>query len=155
MLVIFNLSSVAWVQKSKFQRVLVKTDSAPWQCTCTFIVYSSSKVTCACTPKKCVVFFLPCKLLAGRPCQLLRTWQCEIKQALYPSWIRWGSVCICLQASLGGYTCRQCYHLLGVDVILDSQLNPYVIEVSVSLSLSLSLSALNLVPLSMGPCHTM
>ena len=32
--------------------------------------------------------------------------------------------------SLGGYDCQHCYQLLGVDVILDTHLHPYVIEVS-------------------------
>ena len=31
--------------------------------------------------------------------------------------------------NLGGYDCRNCFQLLGVDVILDSHLNPIVIEV--------------------------
>ena len=31
---------------------------------------------------------------------------------------------------LGGYDCHNCFQLLGVDVILDSKLNPLVIEVS-------------------------
>ena len=38
-------------------------------------------------------------------------------------------MCVCVQVSLGGYDCHQCYQLLGVDVILDSELNPFVIEV--------------------------
>lgn len=33
--------------------------------------------------------------------------------------------------NLGGYDCHSCFQLLGVDVILDSDLHPYVIEVSV------------------------
>lgn len=32
--------------------------------------------------------------------------------------------------NLGGYDCQHCFQLLGIDVILDSQLNPIVIEVS-------------------------
>ena len=32
--------------------------------------------------------------------------------------------------NLGGYDCHSCFQLLGVDVILDSNLHPYVIEVS-------------------------
>ena len=32
--------------------------------------------------------------------------------------------------NLGGYDCHNCFQLLGVDVILDSTLHPYVIEVS-------------------------
>ncbi len=32
--------------------------------------------------------------------------------------------------NLGGYDCHSCFQLLGVDVILDSSLHPYVIEVS-------------------------
>lgn len=32
--------------------------------------------------------------------------------------------------NLGGYDCHSCFQLLGVDVILDSALHPYVIEVS-------------------------
>lgn len=32
--------------------------------------------------------------------------------------------------NLGGYDCHSCFQLLGVDVILDSVLHPYVIEVS-------------------------
>lgn len=32
--------------------------------------------------------------------------------------------------NLGGYDCHSCFHLLGVDVILDSSLHAYVIEVS-------------------------
>ena len=31
---------------------------------------------------------------------------------------------------IGGYDCHSCFQLLGVDVILDSDLHPYVIEVS-------------------------
>lgn len=34
--------------------------------------------------------------------------------------------------NLGGYDCYNCFQLLGVDVILDSSLHPYVIEVSTS-----------------------
>ena len=34
------------------------------------------------------------------------------------------------QLFLGGYDCQNCFQLLGVDVILDSQLHPIVIEVS-------------------------
>ena len=30
---------------------------------------------------------------------------------------------------MGGYDCSNCFQLLGVDVILDSHLNPFVIEV--------------------------
>ena len=37
---------------------------------------------------------------------------------------------VVLQVSMGGYDCQHCYQLLGVDVILDSKLHPYVIEVS-------------------------
>ena len=33
---------------------------------------------------------------------------------------------------LGGYSCQHCFQLLGVDVILDSNLNPIVIEVCVT-----------------------
>lgn len=32
--------------------------------------------------------------------------------------------------NLGGYDCHNCYHLLGIDVILDDRLQPIVIEVS-------------------------
>ena len=32
--------------------------------------------------------------------------------------------------NLGGYSCQHCFHLLGVDVILDDSLHPIVIEVS-------------------------
>ncbi len=32
--------------------------------------------------------------------------------------------------NLGGYDCQSCFQLLGIDVILDSSLNPFVIEVS-------------------------
>ena len=31
---------------------------------------------------------------------------------------------------MGGYDCQHCHQLLGVDVILDSRLNPFVIEVN-------------------------
>lgn len=37
--------------------------------------------------------------------------------------------------NLGGYDCQNCFQLLGVDVILDSKLNPIVIEVSPSIKL--------------------
>lgn len=33
--------------------------------------------------------------------------------------------------NLGGYDCHSCFQMLGVDVILDSALHPYVIEVSI------------------------
>lgn len=35
--------------------------------------------------------------------------------------------------NLGGYDCHSCFQLLGVDVILDSTLHPYVIEVSATI----------------------
>ena len=32
--------------------------------------------------------------------------------------------------NLGGHDCHNCYHLLGIDVILDDKLQPIIIEVS-------------------------
>eukprot|EP00731_Ephydatia_muelleri_P025512 Em0017g595a len=40
--------------------------------------------------------------------------------------------------ALGGYTCQHCFQLLGIDVILDSNLNPIVIEVNGLPSMQLS-----------------
>lgn len=41
-------------------------------------------------------------------------------------------------STLGGHTCPQCFQLLGIDVILDTNLNPIVIEVNGLPSMQLS-----------------
>ena len=37
---------------------------------------------------------------------------------------------VCCRYNLGGYDCSHCFQLLGIDVILDINLHPVVIEVS-------------------------